>query len=566
MTSADTATLPRLRKAPKDQLVFVPLGGTGEIGMNLNVYGCRGKWLAVDMGVTFGDDQIPGVDVVMPDHVFLEENAADLAGIVITHAHEDHIGAVAYMWPDLRCPVYATPFAAEFLRYKLKEEGLEGEVPVHVISLGGRVQIGPFDVEFVSLTHSIPEPNGLMIRTDHGNIYHTGDWKMDPEPLIGAGVDRDRLQALGDEGVLACISDSTNILNAGHSGSEGDVRRSLTEVLSGFGGRVAVCCFASNIARVETVVKAARANGRQVCLVGRSLWRMTDTARSTGYIGDIGPLLEADAAADLPDRQILYLCTGSQGEPRAAMTRIAWGHHPHVKLGRGDAVLFSSRVIPGNEKAIFRLQNRLVRSGVDVVTDRDAFIHVSGHPSRAEVGELYGLLRPRIVVPVHGERRHLQVHADFALDHGARDAVVLDNGQVLDLAASDGPRVFASVPVGRLTLEGDRIVPMDSPVLRDRKKMMTNGTAVITLVLNSTGHLLASPLVTMHGLFAPDEEDEQSKGKSLEDAVRDAVDDLEPRERRNDEMVRESVRRAVRRIMNQDQGRKPLTDVHLVRV
>ncbi|NKD84912.1 ribonuclease J [Haematospirillum jordaniae] len=565
MTAVDTATLPRLTKAPKDRLVFIPLGGTGEIGMNLNVYGCQGRWLAVDMGVTFGDDQIPGVDVVMPDHSFLEENAADLAGIVITHAHEDHIGAVAYLWPDLRCPVYATPFAAEFLRHKLKEEGLDGEVPVHVVPLGGRVDIGPFNVEFVSFTHSIPEPNGLVIRTAHGNIYHTGDWKLDPEPMVGSTVDYDRLRAIGDEGIAACVSDSTNILNKGRSGSEGDVRRSLVDMLGRFDGRVAVCCFASNIARVESIVKAARANGRQVCLVGRSLWRMVDTARSTGYIGDIGPLLEADDAADLPARQVLYLCTGSQGESRAAMARIAWGHHPHVTLGRGDVVLFSSRVIPGNEKAIFRLQNRLVRSGVDVLTDREAFIHVSGHPSQDEVGELYRLLRPTVVVPVHGERRHLQVHADFAIDHGARKAVVLDNGQVLDLTSSDNPHVFASVPVGRLTLEGDRIVPMDSPVLRDRKKMMVNGAAVITLVLDHKGQVLAPPLVTTHGLFTPDDDDEP-QGVGLADAVTDAVGDLDPRDRKNDDTVREAVRRAVRRVMNQDQGRKPLTDVHLVRL
>ncbi|NDC90059.1 MAG: ribonuclease J, partial [Bacteroidetes bacterium] len=318
MMFSEKYNLPRFEKAPTDRLVFIPLGGSGEIGMNLNLYGCQGKWLAVDMGVTFGDDLTPGVDVIMPDHTFLEEHADDLAGIVITHAHEDHIGAVAYMWPDLQCPVYATPFTAAFLRHKLKEEGLEREVPVHIVDVGGRVNIGPFDVEFVSLTHSIPEPNGLMIRTPYGNIYHTGDWKIDPEPLVGAGMDTQRLRALGDEGILASVGDSTNIMDPGHSGSEGDVRRCLSDLIGQHHGRVAVCCFASNIARVDTVIRAARDNGRQVSLVGRSLWRMVETARATGYLKDIGTLLKPHDGARLPPREILYLCTGSQGESRAA--------------------------------------------------------------------------------------------------------------------------------------------------------------------------------------------------------------------------------------------------------
>lgn len=556
-------TLPQIRRAPKDGLVFLPLGGTGEIGMNLNVYGCNGKWLAVDMGVSFGDDLIPGVDVVMADHLFLEEQAQDLVGIVITHAHEDHIGAVAYMWPDLRCPVYATPFAAEFLKLKLKEEGLEKQVPVHVVPLGGKISLDPFEIEFVSLTHSIPEPNGLMIRTPHGNIYHTGDWKLDPEPLVGPDADTKRLRELGDEGILAVISDSTNIMNPGHSGSEGAVRRSLTEVIGRFGGKVAVSCFASNVARLETVIGAARANGRQVCLVGRSLWRIVDVARECGYLKDVGRLLEAEQADRLPDREVLYVCTGSQGEPRAAMTRIAWGHHPYVKLGKGDVCLFSSRVIPGNERAIFRLHNQLVREGVEVITDRDAFIHVSGHPGQEEVAELYSLLRPQIVVPVHGERRHLQVHADFALNQGAQETAVIDNGDVLQLAPN-GPRVVGSAPVGRLTVDGDRIVPMDSPVLKDRRKMVTNGAAVVTLVMDGP-RLVADPLVTTHGLFTPDD-DEEGGGESLIRAVREAVDRLDRREKTDDDAVQEAARRALRKVLHLDQGRKPVTDVHLVRL
>lgn len=562
MMFSEKCSLPRLDKTPTDRLAFIPLGGSGEIGMNLNLYGCQGKWLAVDMGVTFGDDLTPGVDVIMPDHVFLEEHADDLAGIVITHAHEDHIGAVAYMWPDLRCPVYATPFTAAFLKHKLKEEGLEREVPVHIVDIGGRVNIGPFDVEFVALTHSIPEPNGLMIRTPYGNIYHTGDWKIDPEPLVGEGMDIQRLRALGDEGILACVGDSTNIMDPGHSGSEGDVRRCLSDLIGQHHGRVAVCCFASNIARVDTVIRAARANGREVSLVGRSLWRMVETARSTGYLKDIGNLLKPHEGARLPAREILYLCTGSQGEGRAAMGRIAWEHHPQVSLDKGDTVLFSSRVIPGNEKAIFRLQNQLVRSGIHVVTDHDAPIHVSGHPAQQEVRELYDLLRPRVVIPVHGERRHLHAHAEFAVKSGVSQAVVVQNGDVVEFSGEEG-HIVASVPVGRLAIEGDRIVPMDSPVFRDRKKMISNGTAVVTVVMDAKGRLLSDPLVTIHGVMRPESD---GGGASLEDIVEEAVQSLDAHDRRSDDTVRNIVRRAVRRTIDADQGRKPVTDIHLIRL
>jgi ribonuclease J len=562
MTDTNPAKSP-IRTPPDNRLWFVPLGGTGEIGMNLNVYGTKGKWLAVDMGVTFGDDSIPGVETVMADHIFLEEQVKDLAGIVITHAHEDHIGAVAYMWPDLRCPVYATPFAAAFLRHKLKEEGLDGEVPVHVVRPGQPVDIGPFNVEYIPVTHSIPEANILAIRTGFGTLVHTGDWKLDPAPVIGPATDLERLRRLGDEGVLAVVGDSTNILSEGHSGSEGEVRDSLVKVVGEFGGKVAIGCFASNVARLDSIIHAARANGREVCLVGRSLWRMTETARETGYLADAGPLLEADKARDLPDRKVLYICTGSQGEARAALSRIAWNAHPHVKLGKGDVCLFSSRVIPGNERAIFRMQNQLVKNGVAIYTSRERFIHVSGHPAREEVETLYKLLRPRLVVPVHGEARHLQEHADFALNLGAEQSIVLEDGDVVEVAPN-GLRVVGTAPVGRLTIEGDRIVPMDSTILRDRKKMMTNGAAVVTLVMNGKGTLVGEPLITTHGLFNP--EDEDGTDFPLIDAVRRAVDGLDRRDRDNDDKVREATRRVVRRLFNQDQGRKPLTDVHLVRL
>lgn len=559
----NNSDLPVLRQAPRDRLVFVPLGGTGEIGMNLNAYGYKGKWLIVDIGVTFGDESIPGVDVVMPDHLFLEEQADDLVGIVITHAHEDHIGALAYLWPDLRCPVYCTAFAASFLEGKLKEERLEDEVPVTIVQQGSQVQIGPFGVEFVAMTHSIPQANMLAITTEFGTVVHTGDWKIDPQPLVGRDCDLDRLRTIGDSGVLACISDSTNVLNPGHSGSEGAVRDSLIEEISRYHGRIAVSCFASNVARLDTLVHAARANGRQVCLVGRSLWRIVDVCRKSGLIEEWGTLLEAEEAANLRDHEVLYVCTGSQGEPRAAMARIAWDSHPYVKLGKGDVVLFSSRVIPGNEKSIFKLQNQLVRLGVEVVTDRDAFIHVSGHPGKEEVGELYDLIRPQAVIPVHGEARHLQEHADFALTKGAEDALVIRDGQVIELAPN-GPRPIAEVPIGRLTIEGERIVPLDSPVLRDRKKMIINGSAVVTVVLDDDGHVLGNPLVTTHGLFVP--ENDNGEEIDLAEDVRVSIERLEKRARWDDDGVRDLVRRVIRRAFNSDQGRKPVTDVHIVRL
>lgn len=556
--------LPQIRSAPKSGLCFVPLGGTGEIGMNLNVYGHQGKWLVVDMGVTFGDESVPGVDVVMPDHIFLEENADDVVGIVITHAHEDHIGAVAYLWPDLRCPVYCSPFAAAFLRGKLREEGIESEVPLHEVEQGQTVAIGPFSVEFVPMTHSIPQANMLAIRTEAGTVVHTGDWKIDADPVIGLPCALDRLRQIGDEGVLACISDSTNVINKGHSGSEGDVRRSLMNVIGQYKGRIAVSCFASNVARLDSIIHAARAHGREVCLVGRSLWRIIEISRQVGLLEDTGALLEAEQAADLPDSKVLYICTGSQGEPRAALARIAWDSHPYVKFGPGDVCLFSSRVIPGNEKAIFKIQNQLVRLGVEIVTDRDQFIHVSGHPGQEEVGALYDLIRPQIVLPVHGEARHLQTHVDFALNRGAEFSLAVQDGQVVDISGKDGPSVVGAAPIGRLTIEGDRIVPLDSPVLRDRKKMVLNGAAVVTVVLNSRGRVQGEPLVTSHGLFTPENDDGEEI--SLANLVRNCVDRLDGRDRQDDEAVREMVRRTIRRAFNMDQGRKPVTDVHIVRL
>src|SRR3954447_22484062 len=369
-----------------DALYFLPLGGSGEIGMNLNLYGHDGKWLIVDCGVTFGEEEHqPGVDVIMADPAFMVERRDRLLGIFATHGHEDHIGAIPYLWPQLQCPVWATPFTASLLRAKLIEAGLAERVPINIVPMSGRFDIGPFDLELITLTHSIPEPNAVVVRTRVGTVLHTGDWKLDPDPLIGSPTDEDRLRQVGDEGVLAIVCDSTNALRPGSSRSEGELRQSLTELIGRYDGRVAVACFASNVARLTTIAEAARAHDRDVALIGRSLWRMEKAARENGYLDHVPRFLTEDEAGYLPRDKTCLICTGSQGEPRAALARIAREDHPNIVLEEGDVVIFSSRIIPGNEKAIGRLQNALVRLGVEVVTDSDHFVHVSGHPARDEL-------------------------------------------------------------------------------------------------------------------------------------------------------------------------------------
>ncbi len=546
-----------------DELVFLPLGGTGEIGMNLNLYGCRGKWLIVDLGVSFGDDSTPGVDVFMADPSFIAERREDLLGIVLTHAHEDHLGAVHHLWPKLRCPVYATPFAAALLRDKLHEANLDGEVEVIELPLQGRAEIGPFDVELITLTHSIPEPNAVAIRTPFGIVLHTGDWKFDPDPLIGSTADTERLEQLGDEGVLALVGDSTNVFSRRVTGSEAAVRQSLIELFGRYRRRIAVACFATNVARLESVAVAAAAHDRHVALVGRSLWRIDRAARENGYLKDLPPFLTEHDGAYLPEDKVVFLCTGSQGEPRAALARIAANAHPHVTLGADDVVIFSSRIIPGNEKAIYRLQNKLVWLGVEVVTEKDQFVHVSGHPGREDMCRMYDLVRPRIAVPVHGEARHLQEHAHLAAACGVPHPMVVQNGEMLKLAPGT-PEVVNIVGTGRLAVDGSRLVPLDSVIMRSRHRMVHNGSAVVTIVLDRVGKLLGDPQVSAMGLL--DAEHEAEEHEAVVEAVREAVAEMPYLARQNDDVVRETARLAVRRHLKESHGKKPLTDVHLVRV
>ena len=543
-------------------LWFVPLGGSGEIGMNLNLYGCDDQWIMVDLGVTFGDESIPGVDVVMPDPDFIAERKDKLLAIVLTHAHEDHLGAVAYLWDRLECPVYATPFTAEFLRRKLPETGIDKLVELIEVPLGGKLNIGPFDLEYITLTHSIPEPNALAIRTPHGTVMHTGDWKFDPDPLIGEVTDFSALEALGDEGVLAMVGDSTNVFSEGEAGSEADVREALTEVIGKCTGRVAVGCFASNLARVESIARAAEANGRHVSLAGASLWRVTATARQTGYLADDIIFYEAEDAAHLPGDKVLYICTGSQGEPRAALNRIAFGSHRDVGMEEGDTVIFSSRIIPGNEKAILKLQNQLARMGVEIITARDAPIHVSGHPARDEMRKMYQMIRPHTAIPVHGEHLHMRAHAALAKECQVPQALLVENGSTVRLAPGD-PVVAGEVWAGRMSWEGDRAVPFWDPMLRDRKKIFFNGSVVVSLVLEDDGRLAADAEVSVLGIPDPLADDGPT---ALAEEIESAVERMRGKSRRDDDAVEEAVRRCVRRLFSMEQSRKPLTRLHIARV
>ncbi len=549
-----------------EELLFVPLGGAGEIGMNLYLYGYgrqgNHRWLMVDLGITFGDDSTPGVDVMMADPAFIADRRERLEGLVLTHAHEDHLGAVPYLWERLRCPIHATPFTASLLRRKLPETGIQDQVEIIETPLGGRFRAGPFDVELVSMTHSIPEPNALAIRTPLGMVLHSGDWKLDPGPVIGERADEEALRRLGEEGVLALACDSTNVFEPGDSGSEADLLPVLGEMIGARKRRLAVACFASNVARLHTIAAAAAANGRDVALVGRSLWRITEAARENGYLEGIPAFLDDVDASRLPPDKVLYICTGCQGEPRSALSRIATGNHARVTLGDGDTVIFSSKVIPGNERSIGRLQNRLIGKGVEVITEHDAPVHVSGHPARDELVRLYDMIRPRIAVPIHGETRHLREHAVLARRCGVQQVVVAENGAMARLAPGT-PGLVGEAPTGRLALEGGRVVPMDGDLVRGRSRAIFNGSAMVTVVLDAKGRLAGEPQVSAIGLL---EAGDVAMADAVIDAVRRAVGRMPASSRKDDDKVREEVRLAVRRAFRDAVGKKPVTQVHLVRL
>ena len=545
-----------------EELSFVALGGAGEIGMNLSLYGCGGRWLMIDLGLGFADESTPGIDILVPDPAFIVERRQALDGIVLTHAHEDHLGAVATLWPRLRRPVYASPFAAAVLRRKLAEAGLK-DVPLHVIQPNLCFDVGPFEIEYLTAAHSIPEGHVLAIRTAAGLAVHATDWKLDPAPLVGARTDEDRLRALGAEGVRALTVDSTNAMVEGRAGSEGALRDSLTEIVAGCAGRVAIACFSSNIARIETIAHAAAVNDRQACLVGRSLWRMVEAARETGYLADTSPFLTEHDVGYLPPERVAMAVTGSQGEKRSALARIAAGDHPAVTLEPGDTVIFSSRQIPGNELAISRVQNQLVRRGIEVIDDGARDTHVSGHPAREELRALYEWLAPDAVVPIHGEARHLFEQVALARSAGVPDAMVAENGTLVRLIP--GPlEALGEVETGRLGLDGTRLVPVDGGAVRMRHRIGFAGSAVATVVLDRRGALAADPRVTLHGVVEPDDAEEIEE--EAIDAVIDAIDDLPKGARRDDEGIAEAARRALVRAVRRAVGKRPVAQIHVVRV
>lgn len=553
-----------------DELVFLPLGGSNEIGMNFNLYGFgpphARKWIVVDLGITFGDQTTPGVEVILPDPTFIEEHADDILGIVLTHAHEDHIGAVAWLWPKLRAPLYATPFTAFILREKLRDAGIEGEAEITEVPLGGSISLGPFELELITLTHSIPEPNGLAIRTPLGAVLHTGDWKIDPDPLLGGVTDEDAIRRLGDEGVLAMVCDSTNVFVDGSAGSEADVRVALTELIGGLKGKVAVCCFASNVARMDSVIRAAEAAGRRVCLAGRSMHRMSSAAKTVGLMADIKPFLTESEASYFPAEQILYLCTGSQGEPRAALARIADGTHPHVSLGAGDSCVFSSRVIPGNEVPIRNLQNRLADRGVRLYSERDhPGIHVSGHPCRDELAQMYRWARPEIAVPTHGERRHLLEHAAFARDLQVPQQVTPRNGDMVRLAPGRA-EIIDEVPAGRLFVDAGVLTPENGEALRERRHAAYNGVLSVAVALDGKSKIVSGPQVRALGLPTDEDYPLDDVLDDLAEAAEQALKKLSGDQRDDDEAIETAMSRAVKKASQRIWGRRPVVETTVLRI
>jgi ribonuclease J len=554
--------------SPQEELVFAPLGGVGEIGMNLSLYGLgseRSKsWLAVDLGVAFAGEDLPGIDLIMPDIRFVVEERRNLVGLVLTHAHEDHFGALIDLWPRLKVPVYATPFTAALLEAKRLSEPGAPDIPVKVVPLGGRITLGPFDIELVSVAHSIPESNALIIRTRLGTVLHTGDWKLDPTPVIGPPTDEARLRALGEAGCLAVIGDSTNAVRDGRSPSEADVAKSLKELIASAPGRVAVTTFASNVARLRAVADAARACDREVVVVGRAMDRIVQVARETGYLEGVQEFRGTDTYGYLPRDKVVALCTGSQGEPRAALSRISTDEHPDVTLAAGDRVIFSSRTIPGNEKAVGRVINGLVAQGIEVITDRTHLVHVSGHPRRAEVADLYGWVRPRIAVPVHGEALHLAEHAALARKVGVPQALVCSNGDLVRLAP--GPAsIVDEVPQGRLYKDGRLIIDGEARTVADRRRLAYVGVVSVAVALDDTGAIACDPAVELVGIPETNADGEAFHDIAF-DAVVDTIKQLPRARRRDPESVAEAVKRAVRSAVAASWGKKPQCLVHVVTI
>ena len=550
------------------RLVFLPLGGTGEIGMNMNLYGYGNeiddmKWLIVDVGITFGDDTTPGVDVRLPDHEFIKERKENLQGIIITHAHEDHVGGLAYLWPDLKCPIYATAFTASIIRLKFEERGINIEDKLNIVDLSSEIQIKPFDIKFQTLTHSIPEPNSLFIKTKLGTIYHTGDWKIDDNPIVGESIDFNQLKENSEE-VLAMVCDSTTVLTSGRSGSESTVRGNLAGVIKKLKNRVFVTSFASNVARLETIAAAAKESGRSLVVLGRSMHRMISVARQNGILKDIDVILSEKDAAKKKKHEVLYLCTGSQGEPRGAMMRISNQDFPHIDIDQDDCVIFSSKIIPGNEKKIFKLFNRLSELGAEVITEYDEDIHVSGHPCLDEMVDMYEHVKPKISVPVHGEFRHLKRHSSLAKELGVQFPMQISNGDILQLAPGS-PYIYDQCKSGRQYLDGNRLVDYNSSHIKDRKRMSYNGVLNITCVLDKKMNLKNEPVIFSSGILSDDEYDSDEVINILEEEIYKFFDDKSNISKK-EKKIYQKLETLSRNLIYKHSRKKPLTNISIVHI
>ena len=551
-----------------NELIFCPLGGSGEIGMNMNLYGYGEKnnhqWIIIDIGVGFVDDSVPGIDLMVPDPDFILQRKDDLLGILLTHAHEDHIGAIALLWPSLKCPIYATPFTATLIKEKFREKKINIGSHLKIIELNGNVKIGPFDINYVTLTHSILEPNALQIKTPHGTLLHTGDWKCDTDPLIGKQMDEIKLKEIGKQGVLAMICDSTNIFTEGRSGSEKDVRESMLTVFENIKKKIIVTTFASNVARMETVFKCAEKVGRHLSLVGRSMHRIYNTARECGYLQNIKAPLDPRDAKKIPRDKIVYLCTGSQGEPLGAMNRIVNQEHPDVYLDEGDTVIFSSRIIPGNEKKLFKIHNQLVKNNINVISEENAFIHVSGHPGRDEMRDMYEWIKPKISIPVHGEHRHMKEHYDFATSLGVPQPMLIENGDMIRIAPGE-PKIIDKVHNGKLYVDGNRVIDDQARFLKDRKNIAHNGLMDVTLIISKKGNLDRNPIINIRGLPFNDEELDECFYE-MEDEILKTSKAYSLNNKKHEKNLIDALKSNLKKIIYSKTRKRPYTNITLIRV
>jgi ribonuclease J len=551
----------------KEELIFCPLGGSGEIGMNMNLYAYgkedNQKWIIVDMGVTFADDTIPGVDLIMPDPGFIIEKKNDLLGIVLTHAHEDHIGAVAHIWPELKCKLYATPFTAALLTEKFKEKKIDISSFLKIVPLNSQIKLGAFEIDFVTLTHSILEPNGLSIKTPLGTILHTGDWKIDPNPLIGNKIDEEKLKKIGNSGVSAMICDSTNIFSPGRAGSESDVRDSLLGIMEIKTKRILVTSFASNVARMESIFYCAKKTGRSICLVGRSMHRIYKAAKKCGYLKGLIEPLEPRNAKKVSKNKILYLATGSQGEPMGAMNRIVNSSHPDVFLEEGDCVIFSSKIIPGNEKKLYNLQNQIVKNNIEIISEENAFVHVSGHPNRDDLKDMYKWVKPKSIIPVHGEHRHMQEHVSFAKEMQIPKTLLIENGDIIKLLPGDAPQIIDKAPSGRVYLDGSISVETDSQSIKDRKNLSVNGYLEITLLVSNNGKI-KKPIISFRGI--PENQNNEPFIFDMEDEIFNICKTFSLESKNQQKNLIETIKQNCRRIVREKTGKRPFTNINIARI